>query len=134
MCTYRGSLGQLGSILFVVQPGKPFQPWLMFASKAGACPFIRHLTRIGSGVICKHLRLASVKHYSLLGAFVNYDRKKFYSIGPMSQRKVQHLLLSLLFGQTTLLGQCYKTFYSPKFCLFQNKLERLSLGSLSGLV
>ncbi len=66
---------------------EPFQPSLMFATKAtafpnGASPLsgkvlgltLQHKTRLE--------RLARDKHSSPLGALVNYGRKKFYNIGP----------------------------------------------------
>jgi hypothetical protein len=43
-------------------------------------------TQVGSGLTCKHQTrldsLARDKHSSLIRKIVNYDRKKFYRIGP----------------------------------------------------
>jgi hypothetical protein len=61
-------------------PGQPFQPEIMFASKAGAYPSEalrlthKHLTRLE--------RLAKDKHSSLLTAFINFEGKMFYKICP----------------------------------------------------
>ncbi len=50
---------------------------------------MEHLKGALLGKASKHLtrleRLAKDKHSSLLQAFVNYDRKKFYNIGPKSR-------------------------------------------------
>ncbi len=70
--------------------GKLFQPGLMFVGKSRGLPISRvserWLSRVGSGLISKHLtrleRIARNKHSSFLGKFVNYVRKKFNNIGP----------------------------------------------------
>ncbi len=55
--------------------GKPLQPSLMFAGKAGAYP---------------SERLAGDKHSSLLQKSVYYGRKFFYSIGPGGKTDKTH--------------------------------------------
>jgi hypothetical protein len=72
-------------------PGRPFQSSLIFANKARAysnelvsvAPLLGRLLAVPG-----HIRLGwkslSRTNTSLLPKFVNYDRKKFYSIGPIS--------------------------------------------------
>jgi hypothetical protein len=64
----------------VFVPDEPFQPSLIFASKAGT-----YLSEVIYGLTRKRLtrleRLARDKHSSFLKTLVNYGRKKFYNIG-----------------------------------------------------
>ncbi len=70
-------------------PWQAFQLSLMFVVKARSLPQSgsseRSITRVGSGLTGKHQtrleNLARDKHSSLLRNFINYGRKKFYSIG-----------------------------------------------------
>jgi hypothetical protein len=65
---------------------KSFLPTLMFVGKAGAYPRVKQLKCTTPGHSYKHWtsleRPARDKHSSLSQNFVNYGRKKFYSIGP----------------------------------------------------
>jgi hypothetical protein len=90
----------------VLVPGRPFQSSIMFAGKATILPQSgapeKCFTRVGSSLARQHLirleRPTRVKHSSVIGPFENYGRKKFYN--------------------TSLCGQCYKTFYCRKLRLF----------------
>ncbi len=72
-------------------PGKPFQPSIMFAIKAGAymneSPFRCSTLGYAPGLTHKHLtrleRVAKNKHSSLLQKSVNYDRKIFIGLAPV---------------------------------------------------
>jgi hypothetical protein len=68
-----------------------FQPSPMFLGKArvyqkSTLQVFKCSTRLVPGISHKHYtrleKLAREKQVSLLGLFVNYDNKKFYSIGP----------------------------------------------------
>jgi hypothetical protein len=78
----------------VFVPGKPFQPHLVFAGKAGAYPSkapSRCFT-LGETPSLTHKyqtrlkRLARDKHSSLSRKSVNYGRNKFYDTGPRGER------------------------------------------------
>jgi hypothetical protein len=73
----------------VFVPGKPFQPSLLFVSKAGTFQVLH--SRVGFWTYRQTLDKAE-KHSNLLQKFVNYGQKKFYNIRPRAQ--------------------CYKTFLS----------------------
>ncbi len=80
----------------LVIPFKPFQHSLMFVSKARtrSLPLERCFIRVGSSLTQKHYtrpkRCAREKHSSLLQAFINYGRKKFYNIDDRSCSEADH--------------------------------------------
>jgi hypothetical protein len=70
---------------------KPFQPSLSFAGKARCLPYSgapeKFFDRLGPCFTNRQTRLerlAMDKHSSLLQKLVNYDRKKFITLGPGS--------------------------------------------------
>jgi hypothetical protein len=126
----------------VFVPGKPFQPSLMFAGKAGAYPRVEHLmfaVKAGANPRLEHLKYVSP---------VNYGRKKFYKpvpglilSFPSNMGKtvgwVQIWDAAATFGQcgfsskNVLAGHNAMKNFPSKIC---NKLERLSSASHSSLV
>jgi hypothetical protein len=78
-------------ISYSVCPWQAFQNSLMLVEKHRSLPLSgaheRCFTRVGSSLTQKHKtrleRPAIYKHSSLLGTFVNYVYKMFYSNGPL---------------------------------------------------
>jgi len=102
----------------VFVPGKPFQPSLMFVSKAGAylneaplrCSTLGCAPSLTHQHETKLERPARDKHSSLLDTFVNYRCKRFMTLGPgcYSLKKISDLaLLSFCIIEAYLVSDVY---------------------------
>ncbi len=104
-------LEKLARVLF---PSNPFQPSLMFEGKAGADPsevsFRCSTLGYALGLINEHQtkleKLASYEHSMLLLKYINYDRKKFFNIGPWSIFYFSSIFSNLLL-YSVLLSCCH---------------------------
>ena len=69
-------------------PGRPFQPYMIFAGNAGAYLSETLFIMKAPGLTHKHKTIlegpARNKHFSLLQTFVNYNPKEFYNFVPYS--------------------------------------------------
>ncbi len=116
--------------------GKPFQPSLIFVGKARNFPYsgvhFKCSTHVGSSLIHKHWTIlegiATDKPSSLLRTFVNYGRKKFFIIGPRSERNRRLFSEKQLIFPTELIHRklLKRVFFQFFYIFLQKKLKKNS--------